>query len=70
MTINFSCELLLVENRYVLSVRALALIRGTQREKIGKTLRMQFSAFFISFYGLLKGYLCELTLFDLFACGS
>ena len=26
--------------------------------------------FLISFYGLLKGYLCELTLFDLFGCGS
>ena len=24
--------------------------------------------FLISFYGLLKGYLCELTLFDLFGC--
>ena len=26
--------------------------------------------FLISFYGLLKGYLCELTLFYLFGCGS
>ena len=26
--------------------------------------------FLISFYGLLKGYFCELTLFDLFGCGS
>ena len=26
--------------------------------------------FLVSFYGLLKGYLCELTLFYLFGCGS
>ena len=26
--------------------------------------------FLVSFYGLLKGYLCELTLFDLFGCCS
>ena len=26
--------------------------------------------FAVSFYGLLKGYLCELTLFDLFGRGS
>ena len=25
--------------------------------------------FLVSFYGLLNGYLCELTLFDLFGCG-
>ena len=26
--------------------------------------------FLISFYGFLKGYLCEQTLFDMFGCGS
>ena len=46
------------------------IIRGTQREKNRKKPYNAVFCFLISFYGLLKGYLCELTLFDLFGCGS
>ena len=44
--------------------------RGTQGEENRKSASNAVLCFLISFYGLLKGYLCELTLFDLFACGS
>ena len=43
---------------------------GAPNEKNTKNTLNAVSCFFISFYGLLKGYLWELTLFDLFGCGS
>ena len=43
---------------------------GAPNEKNTKNASNAVSCFFVSFYDLLKGYLCELTLFDLFGCGS
>ena len=43
-------------------------VRDTQRERIGKRLTIPFSAFSYRFMAL--GYLCELTLCDLFGKGS
>ena len=45
-------------------------VRGIQREKIVKRIRMQFSAFTYRFVVFSEEYLCELTLFDLFECSS
>ena len=45
-------------------------LRGTQRAKIGKNALNAVYCFLVSFYGLLKGYLCELALFYLVGCGS
>ena len=43
---------------------------GAPNEKNGKNVSNAVFCFLISFYGLLKGYLCELIIFDLFGCGS
>ena len=46
------------------------LTRGHPTSKNRKNALNAVYCFLISFYGLLKGYLCELTLFYLFGCGS
>ena len=43
---------------------------GAPNEKNGKNVSNAVFCFLISFYGLLKGHLCELIIFDLFGCGS
>ena len=43
--------------------------RHPKRKNREKPLNAVFCCL-ISFYGLLKGYLGELTIFDLFGCGS
>ena len=46
-------------------------VTGAPNEKkIGKKPYDAVFCFPVSFYGLLKGYLYELILFDLFGCGS
>ena len=41
-----------------------------KKRKSSKNASNAVFCFLISFYGLLKGYLFELTPFDLFGCGS
>ena len=48
----------------------LAKAQGHPTSKNKKNALNAVYCFLISFYGLLKGYLCELTLFYLFGCGS
>ena len=43
---------------------------GAPNEKNRENASNVVFCFLISFYGLLKGYFCELPLFDLFGCGS
>ena len=45
------------------------LTSGAPNEKNRKNASNAVFSFLISFYGLLKGYLRELTQFDLFGCG-
>ena len=42
---------------------------GAPNEKNRKNALNAVFCFFISFYSLLKGYLCERILFDVFGCG-
>ena len=45
-------------------------LSGAPNEKNRKNVSNAVFCFLMSFYGLLKGHLCELILFDLFGCGS
>ena len=52
------------------SIKWTALTGAPNEKKIGIKAYSSVLCFLISFYCLLKGHLCELTLFDLFGCGS
>ena len=45
-------------------------VQGHPTRKIWKNASNAVFYLLISFYGLLKGYLCKLTKIDLFGCGS